>query len=204
MQRETSLQCWSGQRPHTNGDGVTPQLPKGLNPVTPPFQGSNTGATFYTGVALLQLAHICSQCSYTSHSACQSLGLASLGTKSVSILTFGSRIEHCTECNVAKLGYELKNDGHIELNLLSVNHICEPLVYEVVDFNKYPHLDFSISLDHCKPDNLIDSDQYWSLLTGVVMKDSSGPVALNQPVWLDIVWYIKDTRCYYGHPCFKG
>ena len=112
-----------------------------------------------------------SQCSYITHIACQRLGLASLGTKSVSILTFGSRVEHCTECNVVKLGLELKNDAHIELKLLSVNHIFEPLVYEAVDLIKYPHLrnlDFCISLDHCKqikPDILIGSDQYWSVLT---------------------------------------
>ena len=197
-----------GQRPHTNGDGVTPQSPKGLNPETPPFEGSNTGATFYSGVGestLLQLARVFafnlnepgnrmelyvlldsgSQCSYITHSACQRLGLASLGTKSVSIMTFGSRVEHCTECNVVKLGLELKNGAHIELKLLSVNHICEPLVYEAVDLIKYPHLrnlDFSISLDHCKqikPDILIGSDQYWSLLTGEILKGSSGPVALN-------------------------
>ena len=178
----------SEQRRHTNGDGVTPQLPKGLNPETPPFEGSNTGATFYTGVGestLLQLACVFafnlnesgnrmqlyalldsgSQCSYITHSACQRLGLASLGTKSVSIIPFGSKVEHCTKCNVVKLGLDLKNATDIELKLLSVNHICESLVYEAVDLIKHPHLrnlDFSISLDHCKqikPDILIGSDQ---------------------------------------------
>uniref|UniRef100_A0A1X7UCX5 DUF1758 domain-containing protein n=1 Tax=Amphimedon queenslandica TaxID=400682 RepID=A0A1X7UCX5_AMPQE len=126
-----------------------------------------------------------SQSSYITRSACQRLGLPSLGTKSVSIMTFGSRKECRTECHVVKLGLELKNNAHMELKLLTVNHICEPLTYEAIDLNKYPHLnnlDFSISLDHCKqikPDILIGSDQYWSLLTGEIMKSNNGPVALN-------------------------
>ena len=81
-----------------------------------------------------------SQCSFITCSACQCLGLEYLGHKSVSVITFGARVEHCTECNLVKLGLELKNNDHIELKLLSVNHICEPLVYEAVDLIKYPHL----------------------------------------------------------------
>ena len=49
-----------GQRPHTNGDGVTPQLPKGLSPETLQ-KGSNTDATFYIRLGectLLQLTHV--------------------------------------------------------------------------------------------------------------------------------------------------
>uniref|UniRef100_A0A1X7T0M6 Uncharacterized protein n=1 Tax=Amphimedon queenslandica TaxID=400682 RepID=A0A1X7T0M6_AMPQE len=45
-----------------------------------------------------------SQCSYITRSACQRLGLPSLGTKLVFIMTFGSRKECRTECHVVKLG----------------------------------------------------------------------------------------------------
>uniref|UniRef100_A0A1X7URT2 CCHC-type domain-containing protein n=1 Tax=Amphimedon queenslandica TaxID=400682 RepID=A0A1X7URT2_AMPQE len=198
----------SGQRPPTARDGASTHLSKGLNPETPPFEGSNTGATFYTSSresTLLQVARVFafnlnepgnrmslyvlldsgSQCSYITRSACQRLGLPSLGTKSVSIMTFGSRKECRIECHVVKLGLELKNNAHMELKLLTVSHICEPLTYEAIDLNKYPHLnnlDISIALNHCKqikPDILIGSDQYWSLLTGEIMKSNNGQVALN-------------------------
>ena len=113
------------------------------------------------------------------------LGLPSLGTKSVSIVTFGSKREFCTECHVVKIGLELKGDAHMELKLLTVGHICEPLTYEAINLNQYPHLsnlDFSFSFDRCRPDILIRSDQYWSLLTGEILKSSSGPVALNSHI----------------------
>uniref|UniRef100_A0A1X7UP30 Uncharacterized protein n=1 Tax=Amphimedon queenslandica TaxID=400682 RepID=A0A1X7UP30_AMPQE len=107
-----------------------------------------------------------------------------MGTKSVSIMTFESRKECHTECFVVKLGLELKNNAHVELKLLRVSLICDPLTYEAINLSKYPHLnslEFSISLDHCKwikPDILIGSDQYWSLLTGDIMKSNNEPVSL--------------------------
>uniref|UniRef100_A0A1X7U619 Uncharacterized protein n=1 Tax=Amphimedon queenslandica TaxID=400682 RepID=A0A1X7U619_AMPQE len=63
------------------------------------------------------------------------LGLPSLGTKLVSIMTFGSRKECHTECNVVKLGLEHKNNALMELKLLKVSHICEPLMYEAIDLS---------------------------------------------------------------------
>ena len=201
-----------GQKPHTHSSSSPVQSE--LNTETPPFESSKTGATFYTSVGestLLQVARVFvfnpnepgnrlslfvlldsgSQCSYVTNSVCHMLGLPSLGTKSVSIVTFGSKREFCTECHVVKIGLELKGDAHMELKLLTVGHFCEPLTYEAINLNQYPHLsnlDFSFSFDRCrqiKPDILIGSDQYWSLLTGEILKSSSGPVALNSHIgWI--------------------
>uniref|UniRef100_A0A1X7UPE2 Uncharacterized protein n=1 Tax=Amphimedon queenslandica TaxID=400682 RepID=A0A1X7UPE2_AMPQE len=81
------------------------------------------------------------------------------------IITFGSRMECRTECNVVKLGLELKNYANLEHKLFTVSHIWNNLIWNFYNNN----LEFSISLDHCKqikPGILIGSDQYWSLLTG--------------------------------------
>ena len=104
---------------------------RGLNPITPPFRPPEPPSTTCYAAILLQLVkaivfnlnqstrkntvHILmdsgSQCSYITSKACRKLGLKSLGTKSMSILTFGSRNERLTDCNVVKLGIRLK-DGN--------------------------------------------------------------------------------------------
>ena len=60
-----------------------------------------------------------SQCLYITKSACQRLGLHSLGTKS---LTFGSKQVSPVECEVVRVGLVTKNNACIELKLLSVEH----------------------------------------------------------------------------------
>ena len=115
---------------------------RGLNPTTPPFRppeppsticnaGSNTAILLQLVKAIVinlnqptrkNTVHILmdggSQCSYITSKACRKLGLKSLGTKSMSILTFGSRNECLTDCNVVKLGIRLKDGTHTELKLL--------------------------------------------------------------------------------------
>ena len=100
-------------------------------------------------------------------------------------MTFGSRQERLENCEVVKLGLETKNRKYIELKLLSVAHICEPLYNAGVDLKRYPHLktlDFAMDLEYggqFTPDILLGSDQYWTLLTGEIIKSDDGPVALN-------------------------
>ena len=132
-----------------------------------------------------------SQCSYITERACKKLALKPLGTKSVSILTFGSREESRKDCKVVRLGIELKNGINLELKLLSVAHICEPIINAAVDLAQYPYLqslefanDWSNS-SQISPDVLLGSDQYWSLLTGETVRGENGPVAINTHVgWI--------------------
>ena len=67
-----------------------------------------------------------SQCSYITEQTCRRLRLKSLGTRAMRILTFGSRQENNTNCNVVKVGIETKGDRPLEFKLLSIKHICEP------------------------------------------------------------------------------
>ena len=106
-------------------------------------------------------------------------------------MTFGSRQEQLEDCEVVRVGLETKSDKSFELKILSVPHICKPLVNAAVNLEKYPHLkalDFASDLEHdsqFRPDILLGSDQYWTLLTGELIKSTSGPVALNSQLgWI--------------------
>ena len=109
----------------------------------------------------------------------------------MSVMTFGSKQEHVEHCSVVKIGFETKNSASIVLKLFSVAHICEPIVNLPVDLKLYPQLqslDFTTDLTKCnqiKPDVLIGSDLYWSLLTGEMIKSKDGPVALDSQLgWI--------------------
>ena len=86
---------------------------------------------------------------------------------------------------VVKLGLELENNLHMELKLLAVPHICEPIANVAIALDKYPHLKslvFASDLEHSSqisPDILLGCDQCWSLLTGEMIKSDSGPVAIK-------------------------
>ena len=55
-------------------------------------------------------------------------------------MSFGSKRERHERCSVAHAGVETKDHKHIELKLLSVEHICEPITNNTLDFNRYPYL----------------------------------------------------------------
>ena len=134
---------------------------RGLNPEIPPFQSSSMTMTCNTGVSNLVLlltahtfafnlnfprkrvlAHVLldsgSQCSNVTSAICKGLGLKPLGTRSVSIMTFGSRQEQLEDCEVVHVGLETKIGKSFELKLLSVLHICEHLFNAAVDLERYP------------------------------------------------------------------
>ena len=103
----------------------------------------------------------------------------------MSIMTFGSRQEKLEDCVVVRIGLETKSGDHLELKLLSVPHTCQPLFNAGIDLERYPHLkalEFASDLEHggqFRSDILLGSDLYWTLLTGELIKSTSGPVALN-------------------------
>ena len=198
----------SNSVPDVQDSSASQTQSRGLNPKTPSFEPTQTAATFLandTSAIFLQTAqatafnleqpckrmklHLIldsgSQCSYITKNACKRLALRFLGSKSVSIMTFGSKKEQSASCEVVKLGLELKNSEHMELKLLVVPHICEPINNAAVALDKYPQLkslSFASDIEHpsqIKPDILLGCDQYWSLVTGEVVKSELGPIAIN-------------------------
>ena len=63
-----------------------------------------------------------SQSSYITSRACKALSLRKLGTKPVS-MSFGSKKERHERCSVVHVGVETRDHEHIELKLLSVEHM---------------------------------------------------------------------------------
>uniref|UniRef100_A0A1X7VTJ0 DUF1758 domain-containing protein n=1 Tax=Amphimedon queenslandica TaxID=400682 RepID=A0A1X7VTJ0_AMPQE len=157
-----------------------------------------------------------SQCSYITKNVCKRLALHFLGSKSVSIATFESRKEQSKSCEVVKIGLELKNNQLIELKLLVVPHICEPISNAAVALEKYPKLKFlpfASDMEHSrqiKPEILLGCDQYWSLVTGEVVKSESGPTAINTHLgWIltghEAIRDLDDCdACYFNYTCNTG
>ena len=197
--------CLRANKPQfTNRDSLDSSNSKqrGLNPEAPPFKQPEPTTSCYTSASdtiLLQtakvfafnlrepsrkiIAHILfdsgSQCSYISERACRRLGLDPLGTRSVSILTFGSKRESRTDCKIVRVGLGSEEDRSIELKLLSIQHICEPIASAAAQLK---NLDFTIDYERAsqiRPDILVGSDQYWKLMTGEIVKHEQGPIALN-------------------------
>ena len=205
--------CMRAKRTQPSRDDLSsskPSLPtqKRLDPEAPPYkqpEPTTTCCASTSNAILLQTAkafafnleqpsrnitvHILmdsgSQCSYITEQACRKLRLKSLGTRAMRILTFGSRQESKTNCTVVKVGLETRDGNHLELKLLSVRHICEPINHAALDlsrFTQFRELDLAMDYEHScqiKPDILIGSDQYWTFATGEVVKETQGPTAFN-------------------------
>ena len=120
-----------------------PSLPtqKKLDPEAPPYkqpEPTTTCCASASNAILLEIAkaiafnleqpsrnitmHILmdcgSQCSYITEQACRKLRLKSLGTRTMRILTCGSRQESKTNCTVVKVGLEARDGNQLELKLL--------------------------------------------------------------------------------------
>ena len=53
-----------------------------------------------------------------------------------SIMVFGSKTECHERCSIVHVGVETGDHKYIELKLLSVEHICEPITSNTLDFNQ--------------------------------------------------------------------
>ncbi len=180
----------------------------GLNVDAPRFSSQNTTSLYVTTskTVLLQTAQasVCnprqpairlnvrvvldtgSQRSYITQQAARALALKPEGTQRVSIFTFGSARRSSHDCELDKVMMET-TDGEIELRLLTVPVICEPLATQPITLcvDSYEHLSelrLADSLDGSSPmdvDLLIESDYYWGLTTGRVSRGEGGSVAVE-------------------------
>ena len=192
------------QPPTVRNSSTGSQLPVPIN------NGSNT-TSMYCGVAkipvLLQTARACvfkigspnktieiraifdsgSQRSYITNKVKETLKLDSRSTETMLIKTFGSTRSGKQVCDVVSVGMILKNGGTLELSLLPVPLICEPLSGQPVTYvrENYEHISKLELADHCRGEDtleidiLIGSDQYWKLVTGDVVCEASGPMAIH-------------------------
>lgn len=119
-----------------------------------------------------------SQCSYITQRAREMLALHALRKKPISIAAFGVKNIVTRVCDIVTVGVNIFGGENVELSLLVVPFICEPLSHPLVCccLNKYPHLSnldlvTPLSDNYLRdPDILIGSDYYWDLVTGETIR----------------------------------
>ena len=128
-----------------------------------------------------------SQRSYITSNVKKMLNLDSKFTETMLIKTFGSTKNGKQTCDVVSIGILLKDGGMLELSLLTVPLICEPLCGQPISCisENYEYIsrlelaDHSYREDKLNVDILIGSDQYWNLVTGNVIRKATGPIAVH-------------------------
>ena len=182
----------------------------GLNPGAPPFTSNPTAANLCSGqhnTVLLQTAQarVCDPCqpsksiearilldggsqrSYITERVQKQLSLQTERFQRLSIATFGASRGETQTSSVVKVGLELKDGSLLELSLLVMPIICEPLTGQPIasSVDMYPHLatlnlaDDSTGDSTMEIDILIGSDYYWELVTGETCRGSNGPIAIH-------------------------
>lgn len=183
---------------------LLPRATSHLDPDAAPFQTLETSGLDAEKIILLQTAVVTlynpehperrmivvfdsgSQQSYVSQEAVEHLGLKGCGSKVLSIVTFGEETGLKRRCEVVRIGGERKHGLQSqELTLLSVQFICGPvqgITRTELQSRCLPLAQLDLA-DPCQsnisrcPAILIGVDQYWSFVTGEVIKCANGPVA---------------------------
>ena len=121
-----------------------------------------------------------SQRSYITSKARDTLSLRAIHQQKMAIKTFGSREEE------EHLAVETVDRQVLQLELLVVPLICEPLSNQPIEFCKLEfqhlaHLQLADSCDGCDMtiDILIRSDHYWEIATSEIVRGKKGPTAIN-------------------------
>ena len=122
------------------------------------------------------------------------LKLLTENTERISIKTFGSTKENCQCVDVVRLCVATEQGQDVELSAFVVPTICDPLQSQsVVQASlTYAHLkglklaDYHTGEDNVDIDILVGSDQYWSLVSGRVVRGEHGPTAIETKLGWDL------------------
>ena len=174
----------------------------GLNPGAPTFSSSNL-LTVANQSVLLQTALTSiydprrpqkmmkvrlvldsgSQHSYLSNRAKKMLHLVPEDECQLAIAAFGSKRSGAQTCGVVRVEMKTHYGPDIDLVLLTVPYICEPLSVQPISlcqesFDHLSHLELADNSDGTTPmeiDVLIGSNYYWRLMTGEIRRGDNGP-----------------------------
>ena len=128
-----------------------------------------------------------SQRSYITGRLREALTLPTQSSESLVIKMFGSEGGRAQTCDVVNLGVRTRDGAHVDLKLLVVPLICEPLSGQPVSCasERFPHLfglemaDTSTLGDTLDIDVLIGADYYWQFATGNICRGTSGPTGIE-------------------------
>ncbi len=96
----------------------------------------------------------------------------------LAISTFGSKRSGAQTCEIVHVGMKTHQGPDIELTLLTVSYICEPLLIKPIslcqeNFEHLSRLELVDSSDGSTPmevSTLVGSDYYWRLMTGDIQR----------------------------------
>ena len=128
-----------------------------------------------------------SQRSYVTHRIKDSLELEAIRSESLAIRTFGDSRERRQICDTVVIGVQTKDGSRVQLPMLTVPFICEPLSHQpsICARESFDHLDGLELADPLPVDCqlrlniLVGSDHYWRIVTGEVKHGVSGPTAID-------------------------
>ena len=128
-----------------------------------------------------------SQRTYVNTRLRERLRLLTENTERISIKTFGSTNENSQCVDVVRFCVATEQGEDAELSAFVVPTICDPLQSQsVVQAGlTYAHLkglklaDYHTGEDNVDIDILVGSDQYWSLVSGRVVRGEHGPTAIE-------------------------
>lgn len=175
--------------PHTPQTSVHSMHVSGRTPVLLQTARTQASNPLYTALAT-QVRIILdsgSQRSYVTDRLKRELQLPTEHTENMIVKTFGSGEQKRYNCSVTRIRLHTK-DGHgIELELVAVPLICEPLcgqpiVCAVKQLPELSHLDLadtSTCTDNLNVDILIGCDYYWQIVTGNMVRTAEGPTAIE-------------------------
>ncbi len=128
-----------------------------------------------------------SQRSYVTARIRELLGARTTHTETMIVKTFGVARGEKRSCDVVQLRISTNDGETLSLPMVVVPHICDPVCAQPIDVSQasYGHLaglEFADSGEvgsSLRIDLLIGSDHYWKLVTGRVVKQDSGPTAIE-------------------------
>ena len=128
-----------------------------------------------------------SQRTYVSARLREHLNLPAESSQRISIKTFGSTKENSQCVDVVRLCVATDQGEGVELSAFVVPIICDPLQSQSIAqaTQTYAHLsglklaDQGTYEDEVEVDILVGSDQYWSLVSGRVVRGEHGPTAIE-------------------------
>eukprot|EP00794_Sanderia_malayensis_P003921 gene3921-4466_t len=131
-----------------------------------------------------------SQKSYITKDLMNKLNIKPQKTESINLNTFGSENFRKLNLDVVKFNLEVEGGVLIPIGALSNSVICTPLATRV-SVDEFPHLqglslaDSFDSSEVRKIDVLIGLDHYYDVISGEIIRGSSGPIALRSKLgWL--------------------
>ena len=120
--------------------------------------------------------------------------------ETIHLNTFGSDLYEKKQCDLVEMLLKSQRGELVHLQAVGFPNICSPLStkvdahHQLTELQGFEFADHDPGSDGGKVDILIGSDHYWEVVTGEIMRDASGPVALNSKFGWILSGLVKHGR----------